>query len=184
MGGNAEYLSDGLTEELINRLSHSPNLKVISRTSSFYFKGKQVTLGEIANTLHVGNLLEGSVRRSGNELRIAAQLIRTSDGTTVWSTTYERNLTDVFKLQAEIASTVARELKTALGSESGTAPAAGTTAEAYNLELQGNYFYGRMTQKRSTRRREVRRAFRRASARTRFATLEYQSCFRFMASTL
>jgi serine/threonine protein kinase/tetratricopeptide (TPR) repeat protein len=144
-GRDQEYISDGLTEELIDRLSHSPNLKVISRTSSFYFKGKQAPVGEIASALHVDNLLEGSVRRSGNELRITAQLIRASDGIHLWSQTYQRSLSDVFALQDEIANTVAKALNAVLSSQGSAAPPSGTNTEAYNLQLQGNYFYGRMT---------------------------------------
>src|SRR6202007_1625006 len=82
-----EYFSDGLSEELIDRLSHSPDLRVIARTSSFYFKGKQVTIGEIGRTLNVANVLEGSVRKSGKSLRITAQLARASDGSHLWSQT-------------------------------------------------------------------------------------------------
>jgi len=137
-----EYFSDGLSEELIDRLSHSPDLRVISRTSSFYFKGKQTTIGEIANTLHVSHVLEGSVRKSGRALRITAQLIRTADGSHLWSQTYDRNLADVFKLQEEIAGTVATSLKAALsGTASGKSRS--TNVAAYNLLLQGVFFYQR-----------------------------------------
>jgi serine/threonine protein kinase/protein involved in temperature-dependent protein secretion len=134
-----EYFSDGLSEELIDRLSHSRNLKVVSRTSSFYFKGRQATIGEIANTLHVSHVLEGSVRRSGQALRITAQLIRTADGSHLWSQTYDRKLVEIFKVQEEIAGTVATSLKAALTSTA-RAPSPSTNAEAYNLLLQGIYF--------------------------------------------
>jgi serine/threonine protein kinase/Flp pilus assembly protein TadD len=136
-----EYFSDGLSEELIDRLSHSKDLRVISRTSSFYFKGKQATVGEIAGTLHVSNVLEGSVRKSGNTLRITAQLIKAADGSHLWSQTYDRNLSDIFKLQAEIAGTVAAAMKVALNEHSGSKPAYEPDTEAYNLLLQGNYFF-------------------------------------------
>jgi adenylate cyclase len=137
-----EYFSDGLSEELIDRLSHSQDLKVISRTSSFYFKGKQATIGEIANTLHVSHVLEGSVRKSGRALRITAQLIRTADGIHLWSQTYDRNLADVFKVQEEIAGTVATSLKAALTSTA-RGQSTSTNVEAYNLLLQGVFFYHR-----------------------------------------
>src|SRR5438132_316197 len=110
-----EYFADGLSEELIDHLSRSPNLRVIARTSSFYFKGKQVTIHEIADALHVSHVLEGSVRKAGRELRITAQLIRASDGSHLWSKTFDRNFSDIFKVQEEIAATVAKSLNIALG---------------------------------------------------------------------
>ena len=140
-----EYFSDGLSEELIDRLSHSPDLKVISRTSSFYFKGKQATIAEIANTLHVSHVLEGSVRKSGRTLRITAQLIRAADGSHLWSQTYDRNLADVFKMQEEIAETVATSLKAALTSTA-RGQSTSTNVEAYNLLLRGVFFYRRFNE--------------------------------------
>ena len=139
-----EYLSDGLSEELIDRLSHSSDLKVIARTSSFAFKGKNEDIRSIAVKLGVAHLLEGSVRRSGNVVRVTAQLVRASDGVHLWSQTYERKLADIFKLQDEIASTVVTALKAALkGNISSRSPSA--NIEAYNLYLQGNYSYDRFT---------------------------------------
>jgi serine/threonine protein kinase len=146
-----EYFSDGLSEELIERLSHSQDLKVIARTSSFYFKGKQATIGEIANTLHVTHLLEGSVRKSGNALRITAQLIRASDGTHLWSQTYDRNIAGIFKVQDEIAGTVARALDAALRSGNSAPEFRPSNVEAYNLLLQGNFFSERTTEADSYR---------------------------------
>ena len=138
-----EYFSDGLSEELIDHLSHNANLKVIARTSSFAFKGKNEDMRTIATKLGVANLLEGSVRKAGAELRITAQLIRATDGVHLWSQIYERKLTDIFKVQDEISTTVARELNVALG-EAARPVAVGTTSiAAYNLILQGNYFYYR-----------------------------------------
>jgi serine/threonine protein kinase/Flp pilus assembly protein TadD len=138
-----EYFSDGLSEELIDRLSNSPDLRVISRTSSFYFKGKRTTIAEIAGTLHVSHVLEGSVRKAGNVLRISAQLIRASDGAHVWSQAYDRTLSDIFDLQGEIARTVAAALKAALNERASAAAAGQSSPEAYNLLLQGNYFLDR-----------------------------------------
>src|SRR6266404_8803698 len=109
-----EYFSDGLSEELIERLSHASDLKVTARTSSFYFKGRQATIAEIANTLHVSHLLEGSVRKSGRALRVTVQLIRATDATHVWAQTYERTLSDIFRVQDEIAGAVAKALAVAL----------------------------------------------------------------------
>jgi TolB-like protein/tetratricopeptide (TPR) repeat protein len=106
-----EYFSDGLSEELLNSLSQVPGLRVIARTSSFSFKGKEVDVATIAKTLNVAHVLEGSVRKSGEKLRITAQLIRTSDSSHLWSRTYDRPLTDVFAVQDEIAGAVVSELK-------------------------------------------------------------------------
>src|SRR6266481_6162365 len=111
-----EYFSDGLSEELIDHLSRSPDLKVIARTSSFSFKGKNEDVRTIASKLSVAHVLEGSVRKAGNELRITAQLVRASDGTHLWSQTYKRNVSSIFKVQDEIARTVAGALKVALAS--------------------------------------------------------------------
>ncbi len=106
-----EYFSDGLSEELLNQLAQVPQLRVIARTSSFSFKGKEVDVADIARILKVGHVLEGSVRKSGNTLRITAQLIRASDSSHLWSNTYDRNLTDVFKVQDEISREVVAALK-------------------------------------------------------------------------
>jgi TolB-like protein len=139
---NQEYFSDGLSEELIDRLSQSDDLRVIARTSSFYFKHRQATVAEIARTLNVNHILEGSVRKSGNMVRITAQLVRSSDGSHVWSRTYDRKLVDILKVQDEIAGTVALALKAALAS---TSPARQSEAasRAYNLILEGDFFFRR-----------------------------------------
>ena len=132
-----EYFSDGLSEELIEHLARSPELRVIARTSSFSFKGKADDVPTIAHKLNVAIILEGSVRKSGNELRITTQLIRASDGSHIWSQTYERTLDDIFRVQDEIAATVAHALQVALNE-----PAARSRAvnmDAYNLVLKGNY---------------------------------------------
>jgi len=138
---NQEYFSDGLSEELIDRLSQSDDLRVIARTSSFYFKDKQATVAEIARTLNVSHVLEGSVRKNGNMVRITAQLVRSSDGSHVWSRTYDRKLVDILEVQDEIAGTVALALKAALAS---TSPAQQSEAasQAYNLILEGDFFSG------------------------------------------
>jgi TolB-like protein/Flp pilus assembly protein TadD len=138
-----EYFSDGLSEELIDHLAHSPDLKVIARTSSFQFKGKNEDVRTIAGKLGVANLLEGSVRTSGHAVRITAQLIRASDGTHLWSQSYDRQMSDIFKVQDEIAGTVVEALKATL--TGGTSDSAGRerNVEAYNLLLKGNFFYER-----------------------------------------
>ncbi len=136
-----EYFSDGLSEELIDVLSKIPNLRVPARTSSFSFKGKSATVGEIGTALGVTHVLEGSVRKSGDHVRITAQLVRTDNGFHLWSQSYDREVRDVFAVQDDIANAVAEQLKTAL-----LAPAdAGrqtTNSEAHNLYLKGRYLMG------------------------------------------
>ncbi len=140
-----EYFSDGLSEELIDHLSHIADLKVIARTSSFAFKGKNEDMRTIATKLGVAHLLEGSVRKAGTQLRITVQLIRAGDGAHLWSETYDRKLTDVFKVQEEIAATVASALKATLQERSEDASDKGVSVEAHNLYLQGRYFAARAT---------------------------------------
>jgi eukaryotic-like serine/threonine-protein kinase len=106
-----EYFSDGLTEEIINTLVQIPGLKVIARTSAFAFKGQNVDIRKIAETLGVAHVLEGSVRRSANRIRVTAQLINAADGAHLWSQRYDRELTDVFSVQDEIAAAIAAALK-------------------------------------------------------------------------
>jgi TolB-like protein len=129
-----EYFSDGLSEELLNLLAQVPQLRVIARTSSFSFKGKEVDIAEIARRLDVANVLEGSVRKSGATLRVTVQLVRTSDSSHLWSQTYDRQLTDVFEVQDEIAAAVVDQLRMKL---LGPAPKARTAdPKAYALFLQ------------------------------------------------
>jgi TolB-like protein/Tfp pilus assembly protein PilF len=140
-----EYFSDGLSEELIDLLAKTQGLEVISRTSSFYFKGKQVTIAEIAKTLNVANVMEGSVRKAGNTIRVTAQLIRASDGVHIWSETYDRDLKDVFKVQDEIAQGVVQKLRLTLLPVAAAATTRTVNAEAHGLYLQGRYFQNRDT---------------------------------------
>lgn len=143
--GDQEYLSDGLSEELINVLARSSDLRVPARTSSFYFKDKPTTIAEIARVLNVAHVLEGSVRRSGNTVRVTAQLIRVDSGYHLWSQTYDRDVTDILRLQDEIAGTVAQALKATL--LPGTVRTRPTPEEdtAYDLLLQARYHWGRRT---------------------------------------
>ena len=106
-----QYFADGLTEELIERLASVPRLHVVARSSSFYFKGKQATVTEIARTLGVSYLLEGSVRKAGNGIRITTHMVRGDDGYDLWSETYDRPLADIFNIQDEIAGAVVQVLK-------------------------------------------------------------------------
>jgi serine/threonine-protein kinase len=158
-----EYFSDGLSEELLDLLAKVPQLKVIARTSSFSFKGKDVDIAEIAKKLAVATVLEGSVRKSGNTLRVTAQLIRTADSTHLWSDTYDRELTDVFKVQDEIAAAVVSALKVKLLPSQTAVDNARRTAniEAYNQFLLGKEFFKR-TNREDWQRAEA--AFRQALA--------------------
>jgi len=138
-----EYFSDGLSEELIDLLARVPDLRVPARTSSFYFKGRSDDISAIARQLHVANVLEGSVRKAGNTIRITVQLIRADSGFHVWSNSYDRDLRDIFKIQDEIAESViaALKVKLALG------PVGHRTdnSAAYNEYLLGRQFDSRGT---------------------------------------
>jgi adenylate cyclase len=136
-----EYFSDGMSEELIDKLARIPELRVPARTSSFYFKGKQATVSEIAKALSVAHVLEGSVRKSGNTLRVTTQLIRVDNGYHVWSETYDRQLTDVFKVQDEIAGAVVKALKVSILNEEALRAAQTTNPEAYETYLRANYYF-------------------------------------------
>src|SRR3984957_10555770 len=109
-----EYFSDGLAEEIINLLTHVPSLKVIARTSAFAFRGKEQDIRGIANALGVTTVLEGSVRRAGNRLRITGQLIHAADGTHLWSERYDRELSDIFSIQDEISTAIFAALRVKL----------------------------------------------------------------------
>ena len=135
-----EYFSDGLAEELLNSLAKIKGLRVVARTSSFQFKGKTEDLRTVGEKLNVGTILEGSVRKQGGRVRITAQLIKAADGFHLWSDTYDRELTDIFAVQTEIARAVASSLEVALvGTPAGAARPA-RNVEAYNATLQGRYF--------------------------------------------
>jgi len=132
-----EYFADGLAEELLNILAKNPRLKVTGRTSSFAFKGKHEDLREIGQKLGVGTILEGSVRRAGNRVRITVQLVNASDGFHLWSETYDRVLDDVFALQDEISRAVADALNVKLVKKS---KIRSVDPESYALELRANHY--------------------------------------------
>src|SRR5215470_2579042 len=145
-----EYFSDGLSEQLIHDLARVQGLKVVGRSSAFQCKGKNEDLREIGRKLGVANVLEGSVRRDGNHIRITAELIKTGDGFQLWSQTYDREITDIFVVQDEIAraTTVALQLKL-LGAnrQAVVSPLHSANPEAYQAYLQASYFVGRGTSK-------------------------------------
>ena len=136
---NQEYFSDGLSEELMNSLAQIQGLKVTGRTSSFQFKGKNEDLRLIGEKLNVATVLEGSVRKQGNRVRITAELVKAADGFHLWSQTYDRDLVDVFAVQEEIASSVAGSLQVAL-LEQRKSSARATNPDAYAAYLEGRYF--------------------------------------------
>jgi serine/threonine protein kinase/tetratricopeptide (TPR) repeat protein len=138
-----EYFSDGLSEELIDMLTQVPGLQVPARTSSFYFKGKSATIPEIANTLHVSHVLEGSVRKAGNTIRVTAQLVRADNGYYLWSETYDRDIKDIFKVQDEIAAAVVVALRGKLALSPKVSSRRTSNAEAYNQLLLGRQFFNR-----------------------------------------
>lgn len=145
MSGDAkqDYFSDGISEELLDSLSRLNDLQVAARTSSFSFKGQNVDVSTIAHKLNVGTILEGSVRRAGKTVRITVQLIDAVSGFHIWSETYDRTLSDILKVQTEVATSVAQKLKiqmSAYGSEQ-LAPGSTNNAEAYDAYLRGVQLY-------------------------------------------
>jgi adenylate cyclase len=139
MSGKSEedYFSDGMTEELLNVLAKVPQLKVVARTSVFQFKDKGGDIREIGRKLGVTNIVEGSVRRDGPDVRITAQLVRVADGFHIWSETYDRKLESVFALQDQIARRIADALKLSLGVSAPVAPRAPIDPQAYDEYLKG-----------------------------------------------
>lgn len=136
-----EYFADGIAEEIINALTHLPGLRVAARTSSFAFRGPAIELGEVGAKLKVAAVLEGSVRKAGNRLRISVQLVKVADGYHLWSEQYDREMTDVFAIQDEIARAIATRLQVALGGDEAplVTPATGNL-DAYHLYLRGRYY--------------------------------------------
>ena len=140
-----EYFSDGLTEELINRLAQMPALQVVARTSVFHFKGKNEDIRDVGTKLSVGSVIEGSVRKACDMLRVTVQLINCEDGYHLWSQTYDRQLKDVFAIQDEISTAVAGELGPRIGlTPKRTAPRGPVNLEAYTLYLQGRHHARRL----------------------------------------
>lgn len=162
-----EYFCDGLAEELINALSRIEGLRVVARTSAFSFKGQNLDVRTIGSKLGVTSILEGSVRKQGNRLRITAQLINVADGYHIWSERFDRDAGDIFAVQDEIAETVAERLRLKLGSM----PSAPThDVEAYNLYLLGRFHWNKRT---SEAMRKALDAFQAAAARDPGFALAY-----------
>ncbi len=140
-----EYFCDGLAEELINSLTHISELRVPARSSSFSFKGKDLDIREVGKTLNVETVLEGSVRKAGNRLRITAQLINVADGYHMWSERYDRDMDDIFAIQDEISLAIVDNLKVKLlkGEKTKIVKRHTVNEEAYNLYLKGRYFWNR-----------------------------------------
>lgn len=144
-----EYFSDGITEELLNALTRVDGLQVTSRTSAFAFKGKNDDIRDIAIQLNVDKVLEGSVRKAGNRVRITAQLINAADGYHIWSENYDRNLTDIFEVQDEISGIIANKLRENLSANDHHSKhlvkAQTKNITAYTLYLKGLHFWNKLT---------------------------------------
>jgi TolB-like protein len=142
-----EHLTDGLAEELISMLSQAPGLRVASRSSSSHFRGKAQNVAELGRVLNVSAILEGSIRRSGDQLRISVQLVNTSDGHNLWSETYDRRMGEVIATQEEIATAIVSNLVEQVSGDSGRLRSAryATNAEAHHLYLTGRYFWNKRT---------------------------------------
>src|SRR6185369_5611777 len=140
---SGEYLSDGITEEILNALARLPSLRVAARSSSFAFKNMDVDVKDIAHKLRVGNVLEGSVRQVGNHVRVTAQLSNAADGFQKWSERYDREMSDLFDIQEDIASKIAASLQVALfakgGRISSSVRRSSLDIEAYELYLKGRH---------------------------------------------
>jgi serine/threonine-protein kinase len=144
-GGGHEYFGEGLAEEIINALTRLPKVRVIARASAFAFRGPGYDIDAIREKLKVDYLLDGSVRHSGDRVRVTVTLIRTSDASLVWSERYDRQITDIFEIQDEISAAAVQQLKVQLsGSMAGPhASRATSDIEAYKLYLQGRFFWNR-----------------------------------------
>ena len=143
-----EYFCEGMAEELINALTKVGSLQVASRTSAFQFKGKGYDIGKIGKELNVYSVLEGSIRKAGNKLRITAQLINVSDGYHLWSEKYDRDMEDIFAIQDEISLAIVDNLKVKLlrGEKEKLVERHTENKEAYNLHLKGRYFWNRRSE--------------------------------------
>jgi serine/threonine-protein kinase len=149
-----EYFSDGLAEEIINVLANMPGLKVAGRTSSFYFRGSDVAFGEIGSKLNVDHILEGSVRKAGNRIRVTAQLIKVADGFHLWSERYDREMTDIFAIQDEITQAIAAALRMRLTPDSAASRPYTPNLRAYEAYLKSRDYFFKPSQESLTRVKE------------------------------
>ncbi|NWG14785.1 MAG: tetratricopeptide repeat protein [Acidobacteria bacterium] len=134
-----EYFSDGLAEDIIDALTRVPGLRVAARTSAFAFRGKETDIGEIGARLKVATILEGSVRRAGNRVRITAQLVNAADGYHLWSQRFDREMSDVFAIQDEISQAIVEKLRVQLAPENRPAARRTENLDAYHLFLKGRH---------------------------------------------
>jgi len=180
-----EYFSDGLSEELIAVLAKIPDLKVIGRSSSFLFKGRSGESGAIGQKLGVAHLLEGSVRKQGDRVRIVAELINTTDGRALWSETYDRELKDVFAVQSEIATAVAEQLKVKLlgGPAKSDAAPSNNNLAAYNALQQGTFYFRLSTEEGTRKATEFYAEAIRLDPRYALAYAQLSAAWRQLAAT-
>ena len=141
-----EYFSDGLAEDIIDALTQVPGLRVMARTSAFAFRGKEQDVREIGARLNVEHILEGSVRRAGNRLRVTAQLVKASDGYHLWSQRFDREMTDVFAIQDEISQAIVEKLRVRLAGDRPLVKRYTENLAAYDLCLKARYHLLKMTQ--------------------------------------
>ena len=175
-GHDQEYFGDGVSEEIINVLVQSEDLKVIARSSSFQFKGKNEDLKKIGQMLGVANILEGSIRKSDDKIRVTAQLINTANGIHLWSKTFDRSVKDIFAVQDEIAKTVAEELKATFKEPVHSAADENWNEEAKKEYQLGRYFFERRAENDMSRSIEhFRKSIQLNSSKAIVHTLLYQS---------
>jgi serine/threonine-protein kinase len=149
-----EYFSDGLAEDIIDALTQVPGLRVMARTSAFAFRGREQDVRKIGAELNVETILEGSVRRAGNRIRVTAQLVKASDGYHLWSQRFDREMTDVFAIQDEISQAIAEKLRVRLAGDRPLVKRHTENVEAYSLFLRGRHSIFRMTSESLTKGRE------------------------------
>ncbi len=144
-----EYFTDGMAEEIISALTKIQSLRVISRTSSFVFKGKNESIGEIGRALKVSTVLEGSVRKMGNRLRLTAQLVNVADGSNLWSEKYDREIEDIFAIQDDISASIVKALRVILteGEKQQIAKARTENVQAYDYYLRGRQYFHQLRRK-------------------------------------
>ena len=182
---NQEYFCDGMAEEIINALTHIEGLRVIARTSAFYFKGKVVKIRDIGRELNVETVLEGSVRKAGNRIRITAQLVTSEDGYHLWSEKYDREMEDIFEIQDEISLAIVEALKVKLLKKEKAAIEKRHTVniEAYDLYLRVKYIFDMLSFERLPQKDQDELAQARAKGED-YLKIIYQKCFDYLNQAL